>query len=408
MWDGNLEWKHELRYIPFHPILFLTIKLATLNQKFYLAQTRIGYLLKDSSFFVNKLHINFIHVPKRNLYTRSKSRTISSCTNSHQTTISLLRTPTKAGRMNLKLFIRLYIICIAVPARSYSRPTELNEGRNVGKASRLLAGIIDPIGPGFVSVLTWMGLGPRFPPTQIKVNVVGLGRTGTTSLAVAMEILGFRVVHDEENPRLYDVYRDFYTGNYDEDELHRLIGERGYNATFKSNTYQWAGQQEDVKVVLTTRSNVEKWVTSWISVAYLGDLLERPPFAWIPSARGLVALRHDLFRVTPTNGHPEGYLDPKVLKKGYYAHIENVRRAVPRHRLLEYDVKQGWEPLCQFLNVPIPNVAFPHVNDKAKVRGMMLCYEMITWVFMPWPIYLLSILFWIWKKLFRREKSKAH
>lgn len=287
------------------------------------------------------------------------------------------------------------------------RPTELDEARNVNKVSRLLAGIVDPIGPGFLSFLTWIGLGPKLSPTRVKVNFVGLGRTGTTSLAVAMGILGYQVVHDEENPRLYDVYRDFYAGKYSEDELHRLLGERGYNATFKSNTYKWAGMQDDVKVVLTTRSNVDKWVESWISVAYLGDLLERPPFAWIPAARGLVALRHDLFRVTPTNGHPEGYLDPEVLKKGYYAHIENVRKAVPKNRLLEYDVKQGWEPLCQFLDVPIPEVPFPHVNDKSKVRGMMLCYEMITWIFMPWPIYLLSLVYLTWKRLLKEKKHKT-
>ena len=304
------------------------------------------------------------------------------------------------------MFSVLAIVLIALTPDAIGRPSDLVEASEQSKLSRLVAGLLDPFGPGFVSFLTWIGLGPKHPPTRVSVNLVGLGRTGTTSLAVAMGILGFNVVHDEENPRLYDVYRDYYLGKFNEDELHRKIGERGYNATFKSNTYKWAGTQDDVKVVLTTRDNVDKWVTSWISVAYLGDLLEKPPFAWVPSARGLRALRHDLFKYTPTNGHPEEYLNPTVLKDGYYAHIENVRKAVPKERLLEYSVKEGWEPLCKFLEVPIPDVPFPHVNDKTKVRGMMLCYEIITWMFIPWPLYLVLTLSWMKKKLSKEQKMK--
>ena len=309
---------------------------------------------------------------------------------------------------NMRLFILpiVALIFCGVPLEIAARPSNLGEASNLNKMTRLLSGILDPFGPGFISALSWFGLGPKFPPTRVSVNLVGLGRTGTTSLAVAMGILGYNVVHDEENPRLYDVYRDFYKGKFDEDELHRLIGQRGYNATFKSNTYKWSGQQEDVKVILTTRTNVDKWVTSWISVAYLGDLLERPPFAWLPSARGLRALRHSLFKYTPTNGHPEEFLNPEVLKKGYFAHIENVRNAVPKERLLEYNVKEGWEPLCRFLEIPIPDEPFPHVNDKAKARGMMLCYEMITWIFIPWPLYVLLFLRWILRVLTKKTKIK--
>lgn len=44
----------------------------------------------------------------------------------------------------------------------------------------------------------------------------------------------------------------------------------------------------------------------------------------------------------------------------YYAEM---RATVPAERLLEYHISEGWGPLCEFLEVPVPKVPFPHVND---------------------------------------------
>ena len=52
----------------------------------------------------------------------------------------------------------------------------------------------------------------------------------------------------------------------------------------------------------------------------------------------------------------------------FRAHNEEVERTVPPERLLVYDVKEGWGPLCKFLNVPVPDVPFPHVNDAATFQ----------------------------------------
>jgi sulfotransferase family protein len=51
----------------------------------------------------------------------------------------------------------------------------------------------------------------------------------------------------------------------------------------------------------------------------------------------------------------------------YHRHIDEVTRAVPTGQLLVFDVKQGWEPLCRFLDVPVPtDEPFPHLNDAAS------------------------------------------
>ena len=50
----------------------------------------------------------------------------------------------------------------------------------------------------------------------------------------------------------------------------------------------------------------------------------------------------------------------------YHSWVSEVQENVPKERLLIFDVKEGWGPLCKFLNLPEPKVAFPHVNDKYK------------------------------------------
>lgn len=106
-------------------------------------------------------------------------------------------------------------------------------------------------------------------------------------------------------------------------------------------------------------------------------------------------------KVIPTNGKPELYLDREMLVEGYQVHYDKVRAAVPPERLLEYNVKKGWEPLCEFLQVPIPKEPFPHVNDRFKIQVFMNSLWLITWI---WPYLFavsLSLLYQITKYLGR-------
>ena len=44
-------------------------------------------------------------------------------------------------------------------------------------------------------------------------------------------------------------------------------------------------------------------------------------------------------------------------------HDEEVRATVPADRLLVWSPKDGWEPLCAHLEVPVPEMPLPHIND---------------------------------------------
>ncbi|MGH7925764.1 MAG: sulfotransferase, partial [Candidatus Binatus sp.] len=52
-------------------------------------------------------------------------------------------------------------------------------------------------------------------------------------------------------------------------------------------------------------------------------------------------------------------------------HNQEVRDAIEPARLLEFDVREGWAPLCGFLGAPIPDEPFPRLNDTASTQAMI-------------------------------------
>ncbi len=55
----------------------------------------------------------------------------------------------------------------------------------------------------------------------------------------------------------------------------------------------------------------------------------------------------------------------------YKKWVEEVKRTVPKDRLLIFSVKEGWKPLCEFLDVPIPDQPFPRSNDTKSLVGLL-------------------------------------
>ena len=53
-------------------------------------------------------------------------------------------------------------------------------------------------------------------------------------------------------------------------------------------------------------------------------------------------------------------------------HTAAVRAGIPKKRLLEYEVSQGWQPLCEFLGVDVPDTPFPKVNSREEMQARMI------------------------------------
>ena len=68
--------------------------------------------------------------------------------------------------------------------------------------------------------------------------------------------------------------------------------------------------------------------------------------------------------------------------KRYRIHNHRVKSIVPSDKLLVYNVKQGWKPLCDFFECDVPTVAFPHENVDAeltKTLPLTRLYRQVRW-----------------------------
>lgn len=77
--------------------------------------------------------------------------------------------------------------------------------------------------------------------------------------------------------------------------------------------------------------------------------------------------------------------------------VQQVKNSVPKEKLLVFNVKEGWEPLCKFLQVPVPENPFPRVNDtktlKEYNRLMIITRNFVNFLALPLLLGLLVMAF---------------
>ena len=299
------------------------------------------------------------------------------------------------------------LLLLLIPLRTVVA-IDIQESKNASPLERIVSGtkrgiemLVDLADPSRILGQT------DYQPTTMKVVFAGLGRTGTTSLMTAMELLGYTCIHDDTGGAVIDLYYEMYSGKITTDEMYDEIGQRGFNCTFMYQDYKWAATNDDVKVVLSTR-DPEKWVDSWLSVTDAYNLMLCRPLIWIKSIKDMQPMMDETFLDIPTGGHREGWQDRDTLIKGYSIHHQNVVNAVPPERLLVYSVKEGWDPLCQFLNIEdcptASNVPFPHVNDRLKVAVTIWIFRIICWL---WPLPIVLPILWLIWKLSNKKKHPS-
>merc|ERR1712241_325650 len=68
--------------------------------------------------------------------------------------------------------------------------------------------------------------------------------------------------------------------------------------------------------------------------------------------------------------------------KFYEEHVAEVKKVVPEEKLLVWEVKEGWGPLCKFLGVAEPCTPFPRVNDTAEILTARRDIMIASWLVM--------------------------
>ena len=119
----------------------------------------------------------------------------------------------------------------------------------------------------------------------------------------------------------------------------------------------------DAPVLLSTRDADGWWKSANDTIFTISGrgVPEEEPFA--SQVRMAVAMLDQRF--TP------GWRDEAPAKAAFERHNDEVRAAVPRDRLVEWQPGDGWEPLCSTLDVAVPDEPFPHVNTTSDFRGML-------------------------------------
>jgi len=201
----------------------------------------------------------------------------------------------------------------------------------------------------------------------LRVVGAGLGRTGTMSLKQALEqLLGGRCYHMMETfgrPDDIPVWHRAVDGEMP--EWHAFLADYTTAVDWPVAAF-WRELSDafpDAVVLLSTRPTDEWWTSANNTIFRIS---ERVAPEGEPVAAAQLAMARDMLdkRFTPN------WRDEAGAKAAYDAHNAEVRATIAASRLVEWHPGDGWGPLCDALDVPVPDSPFPHLNTTDDFRAM--------------------------------------
>lgn len=177
----------------------------------------------------------------------------------------------------------------------------------------------------------------------MKIFEIGVMKTGTSSLGCAFIKLKFK--HRTWDPKLYDCYLN---NNY----------EPIYNAIYKYDSFD-DGPWHDIDFrILDKKYPDSKFI-----------ILERDDASWIKSLEYHTSPKYNVNKIKDQylnydwiNNRDLVIKEKIEWKNNKYKLIKQYFKDRPDD-LLVMNIKDGWEPICNFLKIPIPNIDFPFVNN---------------------------------------------
>src|ERR671910_1325040 len=219
----------------------------------------------------------------------------------------------------------------------------------------------------------------------MRVVGAGFGRTGTTSLKAALEELGFGPSYS-----LSEVFANPQHVGFWEEAVGCHIWEKpdwegffaGYGVAVDwpaCSFYEEIMEAFPKAPVILTVRDPAPWYESTRSTIYelrrltTGPLPVRASFAFaglfVPGVAGAVRLAD---RLVWEDTFDDRFEDRAYAMDVFERHNEAVRLRVPPERLLVFDVREGWAPLCDFLGVEVPEKPFPCLNEAREMRRRLI------------------------------------
>jgi len=197
----------------------------------------------------------------------------------------------------------------------------------------------------------------------LKIIGAGFGRTGTMSLKLALEELGFDPCHHMAevflNPQSMPDWIRAADGHADWNKIYQ-----GYAASvdFPGCSF-WRELSEfypQAKVILSVR-DPEKWFESTQATIFSEASMQR-----LTSTPMKEFFDKVVWKSLPPDIH-----DKEAMINTFNRHNAEVQRAIPKNRLLVFEASEGWAPLCAFLEVATPTKPFPRLNSREEMAAMM-------------------------------------
>lgn len=197
----------------------------------------------------------------------------------------------------------------------------------------------------------------------LKIIGAGMGRTGTASLKVALETLGigscYHMSEVLKNPERTVDWINAAEGNADWGKIFN-----GYSATVDNPGCNFwkelSDYYPDAKIILTTR-DAEEWFNSTNetihSVKFAG-FIKNSPFG-------------TMIQKTIWDMMENRMQDRNYMVKFFKDRTSEIIDYIAPERLLVYQVSEGWEPLCTFLDIPVPDTEFPRINSRDETKEML-------------------------------------
>ena len=211
----------------------------------------------------------------------------------------------------------------------------------------------------------------------LKIIGAGFGRTGTMSIYTALNQLGFPCYHmlevldNKANKSHLDFWRKVANTPAGTQHNWETVFAKYTAAVDNPACSVWReliAAYPEAKVLLSLHpGGADAWYESTLATIYFTESLWQFKVLQIttPFARKLGDMCHKLIWQRAHHGTMN---DRAKAIAGYHQHIADVRAAVPADRLLVFTVNEGWKPLCDFIDVPVPEAPFPQVNDRAQFQ----------------------------------------